>query len=548
MINHPWNVRSGLEETSVKRNQGKYGVLHGQTAKEIRDTAGDWQVGFESIRDPIMILDEHFGIIRANASAAAFFEKSCHELRSFNCFHLMHHAGEPVHGCPLSAALHSKGHEEAEYFDESRNRWLFVSVDPILNDKAGLIRFIHIMKDITADKQAEEEKRRLEVQRVQSQKMEALGTMAAGIAHDFNNVLQPILINSELISDMLSADSTEREYLDQIMEAARLGKNLVRQIKFFDAKKKKEHQAIVMSAVVEDALNFFRQNHLPGGISFRQWITDRDSLVQVDAAQVYQLIVNLCMNAVQSMKTGRGFLGVSLRKTLITAHQPAMISDIRPGWYEKLTVRDTGCGIEQDIMPHIFDPFFTTRNPGKGTGLGLAMVHEVTKNIGGSIVISSIVGKGTRFEVYFPVRHADRAPARLQVCTPARTGNEKHILLVDDNMADLRSIHQLLLHLGHRVDSTSNPAEALDIFRDDPSGFDMLITDQIMPAMRGHTLAMQVHRIRKDIPVIICSGSEDILLELKEREKEIGEFILKPFTRTQLVEAMDRLFSTAMQS
>lgn len=528
----------------MKGNPDKYGVLRRQMEKEGRDEGVDWQSVFESIRDPIMILDRHFGIIRANASAAAFFEKTCHEMRSFNCYQLMHKKDEPIQGCPLLASFNSKRHEETECFDAIRKKWMRVSVEPILDIKGHIIRFIHTMKDITESRQAEDEKRRLELQFVQLQKMEALGTMAAGIAHDFNNILQPILINAELISDMLSPGSREQEHLGQIMDAAQLGKNLVRQIKLFGSKKRSEYQPIVMSTVVEDALKFFRQNHLPGGISFRQWITDHDSLVPVDPAQVHQLIVNLCMNAAQAMKNGRGFLGVSLKRTMVRTGMPAMISDISPGWYEMLTVRDTGCGIKKEIMHQIFDPFFSTKNSGKNTGLGLAIVHEVTKNIGGSIVISSVVGKGTCFRIYFPVHHLDHEPDQVRVHSSLQTGKEKQILLVDDSMADLRSIHQLLLHLGYRVASIANPVAALDIFRDDPAGFDMLITDQIMPGMRGHTLAMQVHRIRKDIPVIICSGSEEILLELKENEKEIDEFILKPFSRTHLIEAMDRLFGS----
>lgn len=532
----------------MKGNPAKCGIMRRQTGKEATDTAGDWQAVFESIRDPIMFLDKDFGIIRANAAAKTFFEKPGSELRGFDCFRLMHRSDGPVQDCPLLASLRSKGHEEKELFDAARNRWLLVSVDPVMSGEGELIRFIHTIKDITASRQAEEVKRRLENQLAQSQKMEALGTMAAGIAHDFNNILQPILINSELISDMLPRDSTERVYLDQIMEAAQLGKNLVRQIKLFGAKRKKEYRPIVMGTVVEEALNFFRQNHFPDHLSFRRWIMDHDGLVLADPAQIHQLIVNLCMNAVQAMKSGRGFLGVSLKKTMVRTGMPAMISDIMPGWYEKLTVRDTGCGIQKEILPHIFDPFFTTRNSGKGTGLGLTIVHEVAKAIGGSIVISSVPGRGTRFEVYFPGHQPDHAPGRTATGGPALTGERKQILLVDDSIADLRSINQLLLHLGHRVASTSSPVEALDMFKDNPDGFDLLITDQVMPGMKGHMLATHVRRIRKNLPFIICSGSEEILLGLKEKEEDFGEFILKPFSRTQLIEAMNRLFHAGPMS
>jgi PAS domain S-box-containing protein len=261
---------------------------------------------------------------------------------------------------------------------------------------------ISLVRDITERAHAEEEKKRLTTQLIQAKKMEALGTLAASIAHDLNNILQPILINSDLISDTIPHGSQVREYLDQIIDAAQIGKNMVKQIKAFGSGKKGSSKPIALGQVVNEALIFFKRS-LPPHINFRQNITAKGSIVQTNPTQVHQMIVNLCANAIQAMNPGKDSLEVSLHETDITEAIPAIVNDLKPGRYVKLMVSDTGSGIDPEEMDRIFDPFFTTKKAGMGTGLGLAVVHEVVKNAHGSILLSSEVGKGTRFEVYFPL-------------------------------------------------------------------------------------------------------------------------------------------------
>ena len=256
--------------------------------------------------------------------------------------------------------------------------------------------------DITESIRSEEEKKRIETQLVHAQQMEALGNLAAGIAHDFNNIIQPILINSEIISDTLLPGTQEREYLDQIIEAAQLGKNMIRQIKAFGSGKKVLFNPVSLGPIVHNALKFFKRS-LPPDIKFRKRITAKECLVKIDPTQVHQLILNLCTNAAQAMNSGKGSLAVFLNETEITSVTPAIVIDLKPGRYVKLTVSDTGCGIRPETQDKIFAPFFTTRKTSMGTGLGLAVVYEVIKNAQGSILLHSEVGKGTRFEVYFPL-------------------------------------------------------------------------------------------------------------------------------------------------
>ncbi len=539
-----------LNATAVKDNEGNYVLSRStlfditerkQLDEEIRKAARDWQVTFDSIKDHVMILDEDFKIYRVNAAAASFFNLPPDKITNNHCFSLMHNTDGPVDGCPLAKTLKTKRHEEVEHHDETRDMWFLASVDPVVNDKGEIIRVIHTVKDITERKRAEEEKSRLETQLIQAQKIEALGKLAGGIAHDFNNVLQPILINSELILDTLLKGTQEREYLDQIIDAAQLGKNLVKQIKMFGATKGSLSKPIAVGPVVKDALAFFMRS-LPPAVKFKQSITTQKSLVQAEPTQIYQLILNLCTNAVQAMKSDKGSLSVALKETKITKSAQAFVNDLTPGKYVKLTVRDTGYGISPEIKDKIFDPFFTTRKSGKGTGLGLAVVHEVVKNAGGSILLHSEVGKGATFEIFFPL-YLDSGNQTL-ISNPNMNGhNEKHILLVDDNTAELRSIHQLLVHIGYRVTATTDPQEALSLFKSDPDKFSLLITDQVMPRMKGHELATRVHEVRKDFPVIVCSGCEEALQELQEQRTDIHEYMLKPFSRSELADAILRIMS-----
>jgi signal transduction histidine kinase/CheY-like chemotaxis protein len=376
-------------------------------------------------------------------------------------------------------------------------------------------------------------------QHIQDQRIEALAAVAGGLAHDFKNILQPILINAELVADEIPAGSPEREYLDQIIEAAQRGKDLVRKINEFGQHGKIPLEPVDVQPIVCDALNFLRSSLRPD-ITLRQWFRNQPCRAQIDPAQLYQLTLNLCLNAVQAIPSGRGFLGVSLKQREIMDNTPAIIADIKPGTYIQLTVRDTGSGIAPEIRDRIFDPFFTTRQPGKQSGLGLAIVYAVVKDVQGSLIVESVVGRGSCFKVFFPVRHDAAREGTAE--TVAFTGEQGGcILLVDDDMAELNNLRQLLDHLGYHCRSTTDPQEALNMVRGEPDAFALLITDQLMPRMRGHELISSIHAIRDDLPVILCSGSSAAIAELQVSRPDIKAFIHKPFTRTQLRQAMEEI-------
>lgn len=372
----------------------------------------------------------------------------------------------------------------------------------------------------------------------QTQRIESLGTLSGGLAHEFKNILQSILINAELATDIIPAESPEHEYLSQIIEAAKRGRNLVRQINTFSLRNNTHSEPIAAYPVVQDALHVFR-SALSKDITFRQWLKDRKARIQVDSVQLAQLVTHLCANAQQAITTGRGFVGVSLKQTLITETIPAMVKDLKPGKYIQLTVKDTGCGISSETMGRIFDPFFTTKQSRDRSGLGLSVVYAVVKSGQGSIIVESTPGKGTSFKVFFPVLPEEAVPHSIASTTTGIKEERRCVLLVDDDMADLSNIQELLVHLGYSVRSTHDPQEALRIFKHEPNAFALVISDQVMPRMRGHELAVAIHAIREDIPVIICSGTQEPLEELRVSHSGIKAFMRKPLSEDRLSQTLD---------
>lgn len=411
-------------------------------------------------------------------------------------------------------------------------RELDIIVSPVEDEDGTVTNYTVIEHDVTEEKALQ---RALERKR----RMEALGMLAGGIAHDFINILQPIIINAELVSDLLPEGAPERDYLSQIMEAARIGKDVTSQIKLFGSRKEHAFKPVSIETVTRDAVRIVSRS-LPPHITFRQKIAPTEALIRTDPSQFYQLLTNLGLNAVQAMEDNpEGTLTISLAEVHVEDAVPAFVSVLGPGEYLKLSVRDTGCGMSPDTIDQIFDPLFTTKKLNKGTGLGLGVVHAVVKNAGGSIIVHSKPGKGSTFEVYFPklVGSSDNQDADTLHIGSVRKGR---ILLVDDNTLELRSIHQMLVRLGYRVASTHDSLKALDLFRKTPEAFDLIITDQLMPVMNGDEMASNMLKARKDLPVILCSGSDEALQDAKQRHDPFSVYLSKPFTSRVLADAIDQ--------
>jgi PAS domain S-box-containing protein len=405
------------------------------------------------------------------------------------------------------------------------------SISPIRDSAGTIVYYVIIARDVTRETE-------LETQLRQVQKMEAIGTLAGGIAHDFNNILAAIMGYTEMALYDVPEGTSGRRNLEQVLKAGYRGKDLVKQIITFSRRRDEERRPMQISPIVKEALKLLRAS-LPTTIDIRQNIKTQSGMVLADPTQIHQVLMNLISNAAYAMREKGGALEVGLTDVDIYPDDAAPPHpDLKPGPYLKLTVSDTGHGIEHAIMERIFDPFFTTKKPGEGTGMGLAVVHGIVKSYGGAILVDSEPGKGSTFDVFFPRIEGNVLP-EVDSAAPTPRGNE-HILFVDDE-ADLTDmVQQMLERLGYSVVAKTSSLEALEVFKVHPDQFDLVITDQTMPHMAGVDLAKELMRIRPQIPIILCTGFSEVISAEEAKTLGIREFLMKPFATRVLAETIRR--------
>lgn len=382
--------------------------------------------------------------------------------------------------------------------------------------------------------QAEDMLRKHESRLRRVQKMEALGALAGGIAHDFNNLLYPMLGYSEMTIDEAPENERIRENMNQITTAANRASELVQQVLTFSRRSEKEMMPVQPELIVAEALKFLRTS-LPATINIRERIIKNCGVVKADPTQMYQVVINLFTNAYQAIGETPGTLEVSLSGAEIGSEIP--LPDMDPGKYIRLTVSDTGCGMDEAVMERIFEPYFTTKEIGRGTGLGLAIVHGIIMNHNGFIDVQSRPGKGSAFHIWLPVIEEASEPLKKISSDPVPGGNE-HILLVDDEEMNTDMLTQILEKLGYKVTSSLSGKETLNIFRRSPGDFDLVITDQTMPEITGDELSREMLRIRPDIPIILCTGFSQKITEKEARTIGIRKFLFKPIRARVLSETI----------
>jgi PAS domain S-box-containing protein len=415
---------------------------------------------------------------------------------------------------------------EIECFDGS-HKFILNSVIPLRNEKNEISGAFVINDDLT-------ERRRTEQTIRQMQKMEALGTLAGGIAHDFNNILMPITINAEMaLLDVKEGTLPSASYLHLIREAANRGQGLVKQIITFSRQKEQPRQPIEIIPVIKEALKFLRAM-IPKSIEIRPSIGVESAVISADPTQIHQVLMNLCNNAAFAMREKGGVLEVNLAKVEVDPEATGRVPELKPRPYLRLTVRDTGHGMGREVRERAFDPFFTTKKPGEGTGMGLAVVHGIVKNHEGVITLESEVGRGTTARVFFPLVETARES---EVVSPDPIpGGDERILLIDDEEIQILSLKQMLERLGYRVTGKKDPREALEVFRNQPGAFDLVITDQTMPELTGAALVQEMLRLRPDLPVILYTGFSETIDEEQARALGVRDFVLKPLSMRDLAE------------
>jgi PAS domain S-box-containing protein len=407
-------------------------------------------------------------------------------------------------------------------------RWISDNIICHRDTSGTILSYDGVVKDTTERKQQEEARARLQAQLNQAQKMEAIGVLAGGIAHDFNNILAAILGYAEMAKEEAPQDSQLASYLDKVLISGVRAKDLVQHILAFSRQSTTDRIPIKIQPLIKESLKMLRAT-IPTTISISESIDSQCGVVLAEPTQVHQIIMNLCSNAFHAMEETGGLLVVELNTVIIKA--PRQLAHLEPGEYAELVVSDTGRGIGPDIINNIFNPYFTTKEVGKGTGMGLSIAHGIIKSYGGTITVESTPGRGSTFQVYFPVIQAEvKQPEAIEQALPGK----ERILFLDDEEA-LANIGKVMLErMGYTVTAHTHSFEALADFEHDPKKFDLVITDQTMPYMTGTDLAHRMLQIRPDLPIILCTGYSNLINEDSAKIMGIKAFALKPMTKNAI--------------
>lgn len=393
---------------------------------------------------------------------------------------------------------------------------------PIFDSEGEFKGYRGIDRDISERKQMEEELR-------QSHKMESIGTLAGGIAHDFNNILGIILGNSELVLNKLPVDNPFYDKIQKIRIASLRAKDVVRQLLSFSRRTEQSQKPTDIASVINESINLIRSS-IPSNIEIDANVPTSINTILADSTQIHQVIINLCTNASHAMQEAGGVLTISLRTVDLQNGEQVSASNK----FVELVVKDTGSGINPANRNKIFDPYFTTKEIGKGTGMGLAVVHGIVKSHNGQIFVDSVRGKGTRVSILFPVIDAPPQKVPLAIETAKERAGNETILFIDDEKPLAEVARDVLTALNYKVEVCTNPVSALAVFSKDPDRFDIVITDMTMPKMNGVELAQKLRDIQPDVPIIVFTGNRSLIDEKQAKEAGVSAIAMKPISMHKL--------------
>ncbi len=435
---------------------------------------------------------------------------------------------EELRGLVLAANRHVSS--EVEVYRKDGTRLTVTLQMRAVRDAEGRVKWLEgFSEDIT-------KRRQLEQQLRQAQKMEAIGTLAGGIAHDFNNILGSMICYTELASQAEPGDPQIREDLVLVLKACDRAKDLVRQILAFSSQTHQERKPVALEPIIKEALKLLRSS-LPATIEMTTRIQPNLPQVLADPTQIHQVLVNLCANAAHAIGQKPGGLEVNLEQFVASREEVVLHPELIPGSYLRMTVTDTGHGMDQKTLRRIFEPFFTTKGPGEGTGLGLSVVHGIVRDHDGSIRVSSEPGRGTSVRVYLPalsreLQEAERKDLSLLF------GHQERVLLVDDEPALCAAVERMLRKLNYQVTVHTDPHQALALFCEQPGQFDLILTDLSMPGLTGVDLAASVLTLRPEMPVVLASGFSGTYTPESVREMGLKGLLQKPVGLADLSRAV----------
>lgn len=443
--------------------------------------------------------------------------------------------------CQVSLAARTPCQNEYRIIDK-RGQQHWISERALgFYDADGKLLFIDgFIQDVTASRQARLEREQLDQKMRETQKIESLGTLAGGIAHEFNNLLTVILGHAELALQDGYAHLDALESLRMIRRAGLQARHVTQQILTFSRQQTNERRDVPLVPILEEAISLLRATFASSLECDCRCSADTPR-VWADPMQVQQVVLNLCINAAQAMAGRAGSVTVRSTAAELPDARARPPINLPPGQYARITVSDSGVGMDEATMHRIFEPFFTTKPVGEGTGLGLSVAHGIVRIHGGAITVRSEPGRGTTFDVYLPAAHERSAAADHTANTTAGTGHDRHVLFVDDQVWLLPLAKRMLEDHGYRVSSFSDPSAALEMLRANPSQVDVVVTDQKMPGMSGVGMADAVREIRADLPVILMSGAVLDGLSAEAVAAGVHAFIYKPGITEELLPALERL-------
>lgn len=503
-----------------------------EAEEDLRESEEQYRSLFKNNHSIMLLIDpETANIVDANLAAVSFYGWSYEALIRKKMFDINTLTEEQVFGEMEKAKMEQR---KQFYFRHclasGEIRDVEVYSGPIKVHGKELL--YSIVYDITARKKAEKEKASLEAQLLHAQKMESIGTLSGGIAHDFNNLLGIILGNTELAMEDVEELHSAKYNLMEIRTASLRARDVVKQLLSFSRKTDAKQRPVKLVQIVENVLSFLRSS-IPMSIEIHKNIPyDTDNIILADATQINQVMINLFTNAVHAMEDTGGVITIGIQNVYLDQVSAPFYPDLSLGNYVKLTVSDTGTGIDHEIKDRIFDPYFTTKEVGKGSGIGLSVVHGIVKSHNGAIYVDSKFGKGTTFSILFPATE-EEAVIETEAIEKLSTGNER-ILFVDDEKSMAEIGRRRLERLGYQVEAKTNPIEALELFRADPDQFDLVITDMTMPHITGDKLVKEILKIRPDMPTILCTGFSEKIDEEKAKKIGVRQYIEKPFDRGKL--------------
>lgn len=502
----------------------------------LRESESRFKTLVEQAIDAFILADLNGSLVDVNQQACDSLGYARKELLTKQLFDVFSDFGPPFRETPSVNDLMTTGPVTVEGKGIRKNGDSFPVEARLGKLELDNVPFIMgLIRDISARKQAEQEKTKLESKLIQAQKMESIGTLAGGIAHDFNNILSSIIGYSELTKLKYAGNHGAEKNLDEVIRAGLRAKDLVSQILVFSRGESSKQIPVDIHMILKEALKLLRAT-IPATIEIDQRIDEDCGLVLADPTQIHQVVMNLCTNSYHAMRETGGVLAISLSREDVSPDDDAGVSaDVRPaaGAYAKLEVGDTGCGIDKAIINKIFDPYFTTKQLDEGTGLGLSVVHGIVKNHGGHIAVYSEPGEGTVFSVYFPLAPSSAARAVGDVEKTVPTGSES-LLIVDDELQIAEMLKELFTGLGYKATVFTNSLDAFKEFLEHPHDYDLVVTDMTMPHMTGSELARKMLAVRPDIPIVLCSGFSEMINESVAKKMGIKVYAKKPMSTKEM--------------